>query len=282
MTLGIVPLSDALGAEVVGPDWSRPLDPHTGAELNEAFLEFHLLCLRAEPLDALAFARLARCFGEPKAQLITSERRGDVAEVSQLESTYQSAADKPDDMRKVRLTGWHTDDSYFPVPAKATMLQALAIPESGGQTHFANMQAAYDDLPEAMKARVDGLSAIHRYHTRRAMAPPPELTTEERAETQDAVHPLVRVHEQTGRKAIYFNANRTDRIVGLSERDSDPLLDRLHEHTIQAKYQYHHSWRVGDILLWDNRCLIHSVNMDFPVGQRRLHQRILLAGTPPA
>ncbi len=282
MTLGIVPLSDALGAEVVGPDWSRPLDPHTRAELNEAFLEFHLLCLRAEPLDALAFARLARCFGEPKAQLITSERRGNVAEVSQLESTYQSAADKPDDMRKVRLTGWHTDDSYFPVPAKATMLQALAIPESGGQTHFANMQAAYEDLPEAMKARVDGLSAIHRYHTRRAMAPPPELTTEERAETQDAVHPLVRVHEQTGRKAIYFNANRTDGIVGLSERESDALLDRLHEHTIQAKYQYHHSWRVGDILLWDNRSLIHSVDMDFPVGQRRVHQRILLAGTPPA
>ncbi len=282
MTLRIAPLAEALGAEVAGPDWARPLDAGTLAELNRAFLEFHLLYLRAEPLTALAFARLARCFGEPKAQLITSERRGDVAEVSQLESTYQSAADKPDDMRKVRLTGWHTDDSYFPVPAKATMLQALAIPESGGQTHFANMQAAYEELPEAMKARVDGLSAIHRYHTRRAKAPPPELTTEERAETQDAVHPLVRVHEQTGRKAIYFNANRTDGIVGLSERESDSLLDRLHEHTIQAKFKYHHSWRVGDILLWDNRCLIHSVNMDFPVGQRRLHQRVLLAGTPPA
>ena len=96
------------------------------------------------------------------------------------------------------------------------------------------------------------------------------------------MHPLFRVHEQTGAKAVYFNANRTDRIVGLSEQDSDSILDRLHEHTIQAKYQYHHSWRVGDILIWDNRCLIHSVNMDFPVGQRRLHQRILLAGTPPA
>jgi taurine dioxygenase len=217
-----------------------------------------------------------------RALVIASERQEDAAEVSRLESTYQSAADKPDDMRKVRLTGWHTDDSYFPVPAKATLLQALAIPKSGGQTGFANMQAAYEDLPEAMKACFDGLRARHRYHTRRAMAPPPELTTEEQADTQEAVHPLVRVHEQTGRKAIYFNANRTDGIVGLSESESDSLLDRLHEHTIQAKYQYHHSWRVGDILLWDNRCLIHSVNMDFPVGQRRLHQRILLAGTPPA
>ena len=282
MTLRIAPLSEALGAEVTGPDWARPLDPDTLAELNRAFLEFHLLCLRAEPLAASAFARLARYFGEPRVQLIASERQEDAAEVSRLETTYGSAADKPDDMRKVRLSGWHTDDSYFPVPAKATVLQALAIPESGGQTRFANMQAAYEDLPEAMKACLDGLRARHRYHTRRATAPPPELTTEERAETQDAVHPLVRVHEQTGKKAIYFNANRTDGIVGLSERESDALLDRLHEHTIQAKYQYHHAWRVGDILLWDNRCLIHSVDMDFPVGQRRLRQRVLLAGTPPA
>ena len=282
MTLRIAPLSNALGAEVAGPDWARPLDPDTLAELDRAFLEFHLLCLRAEPLTALAFANLARYFGEPKVQLIASERQAEAPEVSRLETTYKSAADKPDDMRKVRLSGWHTDDSYFPVPAKATLLQALAIPESGGQTRFANMQAAYEDLPEAMKVRVDGLRAIHRYHTRRAMAPAPGLTTEERAETQEAVHPLFRVHEQTGAKAVYFNANRTDRIVGLSEQDSDSILDRLHEHTIQAKYQYHHSWRVGDILIWDNRCLIHSVNMDFPVGQRRLHQRILLAGTPPA
>ncbi len=282
MTLRIAPLAEALGAEVAGPDWARPLDPDTLAELDRAFLEFHLLCLRAEPLDALAFARLARYFGEPKDQLIASERQEGAAEVSRLETTYGSAADKPDDMRKVRLSGWHTDDSYFPVPAKATLLQALAIPESGGQTRFANTQAAYKDLPEAMKARVEGLRARHCYDTRRAMAPPPELTTEERAETQEAVHPLVRVHERTGAKAIYFNANRTDGIVGLSKRESDALLDRLHEHTTQAKYQYHHGWRVGDILLWDNRCLIHSVNMDFPVGQRRLHQRILLAGTPPA
>jgi taurine dioxygenase len=282
MTLGIVPLSDALGAEVVGPDWSRAMDSRTLAELNAAFFEYHLLCFRSEPLAPLAFARLARCFGEPKVQLIGAERQAEAPEVSRLETTYGSAADKPEDMRKVRLSGWHTDDSYFPVPAKATLLQALAVPESGGETRFANMRAAYEDLPEGLKARIEGLDAIHRYETRRATAPPTELTREEQAETQDAVHPLVRIHEETGEKAIYFNANRTDRIVGLSERESDSLLDQLHEHTIQPKYQYHHSWRLGDIVLWDNRCLIHSVNMDFPVGQRRVHQRILLAGTLPA
>ena len=127
MTLRIAPLSKALGAEVAGPDWARPLDPDTLAELDRAFLKFHLLCLRAEPLDAVTFANLARNFGEPQIQLIASQRQGEAPEVSRQETTYRSAADKPDDMRKVRLTGWHTDDSYFPVPAKVTLLQALAI-----------------------------------------------------------------------------------------------------------------------------------------------------------
>ena len=282
MTLRIVPLSAALGAEVTGPDWAQPLDSRAVAALEAAFLEFHLLCLRSQTLTSLAFLGLARHFGTPQTQLIAEGRQADAPEVSRLETTYPSMADKPDDMRSVRLSGWHTDDSYFPVPAKATLLQSLAIPDSGGQTRFANMRTAYRDLPEAMKARIEGLRAVHRYDTRRAKAPPIELTREEEAETQEAVHPLARRHEDTGETAIYFNANRTDRIVGMSAAESDSLLDQLDRHTIQPKYQYHHTWRVGDILIWDNRCLIHSVDMDFPVGQRRIHQRILLAGAAPA
>lgn len=281
MTLRIAPLSPALGAEISGPDWSRPLDECAVTALQTAFLEFHLLCLRAEPLTPRAFARLAQYFGTPQIQLIADERQADAPEVSRLETTYPSAADKPDDMRLVRLSGWHTDDSYFPVPAKATLLQALAIPESGGQTRFANMRTAYRDLPDAEKVRIQGLRALHRYDTTRAKARPIRLTKDEEAELQDAVHPLVRRHDDTGEMAIYFNANRTDRVVGMPAAESDSLLDRIDRHTIQPRYQYHHDWRVGDMLIWDNRCLIHSVNMNFPVGQRRIHQRILLAGTAP-
>jgi taurine dioxygenase len=281
MTLRIVPLSPALGAEVTGPDWARPLDPGSVAALEDAFLEYHLLCLRSAPLTAVAFANLARHFGVPQVQLVADGRQADAPEVSRLETTYHSAADKPDDLGKVRLSGWHTDDSYFPVPAKATLLQALAIPDSGGQTRFANTRTAYRDLPNAVKARIEGLRALHRYDTPRAEARPIQLTEKEEAELQDAVHPLARRHEDTGETAIYVNANRTVRVVGLSAADSDSLLDLLDQHTIQPKYQYHHDWRLGDILIWDNRCLIHSVNMDFPVGQRRIHQRILLAGAAP-
>lgn len=279
--LEIRPLCDALGAEVSGLDLSQPLDDDTKAKIRDAFLKYHLLCFRSTPLEASEFARVARCFGEPQFQLIRKKRHGETPEVSILESTYKRAEDKPDDMRLVRLSGWHTDDSYFAVPAKATMLQSIRIPDSGGETKFCNMRRAYLDLPEETRNSIDGLRAVHSYDTKRAPARAIKRTTEEETETPDVDHPLVRTHEDTGEKTIYFNSNRTDRIVGMEREESDKLLDMIYNHVTQPKYQYHHKWRVGDLLLWDNRCTMHAVNMDFPVGQTRLHQRILLQGTRP-
>jgi len=281
VSLEINALSDALGAEVIGLDLTLPAKKSDIAAIRSAFLEYHLLCIRGNPLDAQNFARVARYFGEPQAQLKRDQRVEGLPEVSILESTYKSAQDKPDDLSNVRLSGWHTDDSYFAIPAKATMLQAIAIPKTGGETRFCNTRKAYEDLPEEMKARLDGLQAVHSYDTMRAPARAPERTEIEKQETPDVVHPLVRTHDHTGKKAIYFNPNRTDRVVGMDRASSDELLDWLHQHIKQPKYRYDHSWRHGDILLWDNRCLVHSVNTDFPVGQPRVHQRILLKGTRP-
>ena len=274
-------LSDALGAEVLGLDLSRPADESDIAAIKAAFLKHHLLCIRGKQLEPEAFARAARYFGEPQAQLKRDQRVEGLPEVSVLDSTYRSPEDKPEDLVQVRLSGWHTDDSYFAIPAKASMLQAMSLPESGGETRFCNTRSAYDDLPDEMKARIDELKAVHSYDTMRAPARAPKRTEIEEQETPDVVHPLVRTHEDTGRKAIYFNPNRTDAVVGMDRKSSDELLDRLYAHITQPKYRYDHSWRPGDILLWDNRCLVHSVNTDFPVGQRRVHQRILLKGVRP-
>jgi taurine dioxygenase len=281
MNMQINILSDALGAEVVGLELSRPADPTDIADIKSAFLEHQLLCIRGKQLDSSDFARVARYFGEPQAQLKRDQRVEGLPEVSILDSTYKSAEDKPDDLANVRLSGWHTDDSYFALPAKASMLQGLSLPKTGGETRFCNTRKAYEDLPDAMKARIDGLKAVHGYDTMRAPARAPERTEVEKQETPDVVQPLVRTHEDTGRKAIYFNPNRTDSIVGMDRASSDELLDWLYQHITQLKYRYDHSWRSGDILLWDNRCLVHSVNTDFPVGQPRVHQRILLKGTRP-
>ncbi len=279
--IGIRPLSEALGAEIIGLELSDPMSDSGLEAIRSAFLQYHLLCFRGDVLTPEDFARVARCFGEPQLQLYRSQRVEDVPEVSMLESTYKSAEDKPDDLTLVRLSGWHTDDSYFAQPAKATILQVLSQPSSGGETRFCNTRRAYEDLDDEMKRRLDGLQAVHSYDTVRAPGRAPERTEVEKRETPDVVHPLVRTHEETGRKAIYFNPNRTDHVVGMDRKSSDELLDWLYAHITQPKYRYDHAWRPGDILLWDNRCLIHSVNTDFPVGERRLHQRILLKGGRP-
>lgn len=281
MELEINPLSPALGAEVVGLDVAWPLKPDAVEAINGAFLRHHLLCIRSQPLEPEAFDRLGRAFGEPKVQLLRDRRHGAVNTVSFLESTYKSPQDKPDDLAMVRLSGWHTDDSYFATPAKATMLQSLALPSAGGETRFCNTRRAYEELPEDLRKRIAPLKAVHCYDTMRAKARAVKLKPEEAAETPDVVHPLVRTHEDTGAKAIYFNPNRTDRVEGLDKAESDRLLDLLYAHMTQPKYRYDHKWRLGDVLLWDNRCLVHSVNVDFPVGEKRLHQRILLEGTRP-
>ena len=282
MTLHIRPLSDALGAEVAGVDWTRPVSDTTVAAIKDAFLTYHLVCLRSEPLTPAAFAQVSRYFGEPQIQLLRNMRVEEVPEVSVFNSTYKKAEDKPADLLFDRRSGWHTDDSYFAVPAKVTLLQALEIPEHGGETRFCNARAAYGDLSAEMKARLDGLRAVHSYDTMRAPARAMKRTKEEAEETPDVVHPLIRTHDETGQRAIYFNSNRTDRILEMEREASDALLDQIHTHMTQPQYQYHHAWRVGDVLMWDNRSVTHSVNMDFPPGQRRIHQRILLQGSVPA
>ena len=281
MTIDIRTLCDALGAEVIGADLTRPLAMDEAKAMDEAFLEHHLLCFRTQPLEPANFLQVARYFGEPQEQLLRHQRHGETPEVSVLESTYKSVADKPDDLETVRLAGWHTDDSYFEVPAKATMLQSIEIPSFGGQTKFSNMRKAYEDFPELRKAEVDMLETVHGYDTKRASGRPKSRTYEEKIETPDVIHPLIRTHEETGRKSFYFNANRTDRIVGWEREESDVLLDEVYKHITLPEYQYIHEWQVGDLLLWDNRCLVHSVNVDYPVGEQRLHQRILLKGTRP-
>ena len=281
MSIEIRPLSAALGAEVVGADFSEPLEAGTVAEIKRAFLDRHLLCLRGAPLAPRAFREVARCFGEPWAEVTRSHWVEDAPEISRLDSTYKAPDDKPADPRLNRRSGWHTDHSFKEVPAKATLLHALEIPSRGGHTRFCNARRAWEDLPDETKARLEGLEAVHCYDTMRAPARAKPRTPEEIADTPDVVHPLVRTHDETGKKSLFFNANRTDRVVGMERAESDALLDSIHERMTRPEYRYDHEWRVGDILLWDNRCLIHSVNVDYPVGEPRIHLRTLLEGKRP-
>ena len=281
MAMNIKPLSEVMGARVVGLDPTSTISTSELSDLVSAFLEHHLLCIEAEPLTSQEFLSFAKNFGNPQKQLLRNQWDSQCPEVSLLESTYLDARSKPDDLSTVRLSGWHTDDSYFTTPAKATILQALAIPKSGGETCFINARKAFEKMPELARLNIENLTAVHSYDTIRAPAKAQKLTDKELRETRDAEHPLVRTHEETGYKAIYFNPNRTDHVVGMERKESDSLLDILYAWLTRIEFQYHHCWQIGDILLWDNRCLLHSVNVDYPIGQKRKHQRILLEGTRP-
>jgi taurine dioxygenase len=174
----IRPLGDALGAEVCGLDFSLDLPTEDAEALCAAFLNHHLLCLRGDPLSPEAFVGVAQTFGEPKLHVLRNRRHETVPQVAFMDSTYARAEDKPVDFSLDRKSGWHTDDSYLEVPAKVSLLQALAIPDSGGQTRFCNTRKAYEDLSEEEKRQIDGLLAVHAYDTERVPARAAKRTKE--------------------------------------------------------------------------------------------------------
>jgi len=144
------------------------------------------------------------------------------------------------------------------------------------------MYEAYDALPEATKKRIDGLNAKHVYQSKYSERKLPKLPGEKKKiETGAVTHPLVRTHPASGRKAIYINPIRIEEIIGMSETEFLPLLDELLEHATQLKFQYRHKWNSGDVALWDNRCLLHKANGDYPDGEVRYLYRLMLKGGKP-
>ena len=275
----VVPHKGALGARIEGLDRATANEPAVAAMLDKALAEHLLVVIPGDPMTLEQTRDFARAFGEPRTQLLRYTRSGAVPEVSVMVSTLM--ADGTTDKTAIRAEDWHTDDSYFAVPAKATLLHSIEIPSRGGSTWFCNMHSVYDALPEATKQRIDGKRAMHGYDTPRARNRPSARTPQEIAETPDVEHPLVRTHPVTGRKALYLNPNRLDRIVGLERSESDALLDELADEARKPQHHFGHVWQVGDIVVWDNRATMHRVMIDYPVGETRIMQRVLIEGEPP-
>lgn len=270
------PLSEALGAEIIGGDFSKKLNDHHKKFLYDCFLKYHLLCLRSNKLSPKELYNLATTFGTPFTEVTRNQWDREVPEISILNSTYLNLNDKPENPKLNRRNGWHTDHSFKIDPPKATILHAHEIPSHGGHTRFCNTNKAYQDLPANKKKFFNSLNAVHCYDTERAPARPVKRTASEIKETPDVIHPLILKHDETNIKSIYFNANRTDRIVGYEKKESNQILDEIDNHITQNKYRYDHKWNIGDIIIWDNRCLIHSVNVDYPIKEPRIHLRTLI------
>lgn len=269
----IKPLSPHTGAEIDGLDLSRDVDEETRIALNRAFADHAVLAIRNQQLSAPQFLQAMKLFGEIFPQ---HNPRFQVAECPAIH--YISNQDKLEDGRLyIPGEGYHTDHSNDLQPPKATALHAIKLPKSGGDTQFVNMCEAYDALPQSIKSTIDGLNARHVYQSRYSERKLPKLPGEKQTiERGFAIHPLVRIHPDSGRKAIYINPIRIEEIIGMAVPEALALLDMLLEHATQLKFQYRHQWRAGDLVIWDNRCLLHKANGDYSVKDVRYLYRLML------
>lgn len=271
-------LGGHMAAAVTGLDLNRLPDRTTRAALLALLHDNLVLCIRGQTLAPPAFRDAMAQFGTPMLRKQLA-RTAECAEVNIISSEDR---DELGDGRKiVNGANWHTDDSFMREPCSLTMLYGVVVPSRGGDTQFTNMYRAYADLSAETKARIDPLRVIHKYSSSRQLTHVSTRPAEEMAAMPEATHPLVRTHPETGRKSLYLNPNRMERIDGLERPESDRLLDELIAHSTEARYQYRHTWRQGDIVIWDNRCTMHKANADYPEGERRLMHRVIVAGTAP-
>jgi taurine dioxygenase len=273
----ITPLTDHTGAEVVGLDFTRPIDSDTRDTLNEAFAEHHVLVMRDQHFEPPQFKDAAQVFGE----LMQHDKKE--THVPGHPDVYYVSNDEVVNGRRI-IPGetFHTDHSNHPRPPKATMLFAVQLPSRGGDTQYVNMHEAYDDLPDATKQKIDGLKAVHVYLSKYSPRPLGKITTDSLREVPPpGVHPLVRTHPDNGRKALFLNPVRMESIVGMEDKDALALIDELMRHSTQKKYEYRHKWRHGDWVIWDNRSVMHQANPDYDMNERRYLYRLMLKGEMP-
>lgn len=278
MAITITPLAETIGAEATGVDLSRPVDGETADALRRAFVARGLLVIRGQKLDAPQFLAAARIFGEPVRQNLARFNLPDYPDVATISNQEKTKDGKVN----VRGVSWHTDHSFQPEPPKATLLLAVSLPSKGGDTDWAHMGAAYDALPDDLRAEVEGLEAVHAFTDTRL---PPTVAERIAAGDDNAsdgvVHPLIRTHPENGRKSIYLNPLRVRRFRGMAPERCADLIDRLIGHATRREFVYTHRWRPGDMVIWDNRCCMHRGNPDYDFSELRLLYRIILAGDRP-
>jgi taurine dioxygenase len=285
MTIPVTKCDAALGAEI-GFDLSGPIDDDTFRELEGIFHDNIVVVFRGQRLSDERHIEFSRRFGELEVHIVKKYLLPGHPEIL-LVSNIKNEAGEHIGLADAGFT-WHSDVSYRKNPSRCSLLYAKEVPYNAngevlGDTIFANCIAAYEALPVAMKRRLDGLRAIHRYSSRRRIenSPRPKLTTAQLAETPDIAHPIVRTHPHTGRKAIYVTAGECIGIEGLPENEALGLITELDAHCVKPEFCYRHRWRAGDLVMWDNASAMHLAICDYALPQRRLmHRTTVIGGVP--
>jgi taurine dioxygenase len=273
--LDVRPLSPSLGAEIVGLDVSRPLDAAAAQAVRDVWHRNSVLLIRGQSLDEDQQVAFAECFGPLNRSAVQrphhSKKNSAVMFVSNIRENGELIGAHPDGEMH-----FHTDQCHQEKPCSATMLYAMEIPREGGNTLFANCYAAFETLPDEVKAKVERRRAINGYDYDHAE----KRGTVLREGIPHASHPIVRTHPVTGRKTLYVNRLMTLFIEGMKADESEELLLFLFAHQEQKKFIYEHVWTPGDVVVWDNRCTLHA-RSDFSAAERRLLRRVTMMGEKP-
>lgn len=275
----------ACGAEIAF-DLAQPIEDAAFAELEAAFHDNIVVCFRNQQLTPAQQIEFSRRFGELEIHIVGKYLLPDHPEIL-LVSNIRDPAGEHIGLADAGFT-WHSDTSYRRRPSRCSLLYAKEVPQRDGvalgDTLFANCIAAYEALPQAMKCRLAGLKAVHRYSSRRRIdnSPRPKLTAAQLAETPDIAHPIVRTHPYTGRKSIYVTAGECVGIEGMPQDEALDLIAELDAHCVRPEFLYRHRWRVGDLLMWDNTSAMHLAICDYALPERRLMHRTTVIGGAPA
>ncbi|MDP2357282.1 MAG: TauD/TfdA family dioxygenase [Beijerinckiaceae bacterium] len=270
MALSVKPLDAPLGAEIVGLD-VRNITPEAQQALHQALLDHHLLVIRNQPTADADLVELGKSFGPiVKARLVSPlTGRDDIMVISNIREDGKPVGQLPDGEM-----AFHIDQIYRQTPCKGAALHAVEIPAAGGDTMFSNNVRAYESLPDAMKKQLEGLMATHSFQYG-------ETLKENRVDSPERpqyTHPLVRRIPENNKRALALCRLMTDRIEGLPEDQSRALIEELCDRIEDRGNIYSHEWRVGDILIWDNRCTSHA-RTDFATTERRLMKRVTIGDT---
>lgn len=280
-------IGPCFAAEVDGVDMTKPLAQHEVAAIHAGMDRYAVLVFHDQPIDDEQQLAFTRSLGEIEHAIGTSLRAPDeyrlpttFADVSNLDKENKVFA--RDDRRRLFALGnrlWHSDSSFKAVPAKYSLLHARSVPSKGGNTEFAYMPAAYDALDDETKAEIEDLICEHSQLFSRQQLGFTDFTEEERARFTPVRQRLVRTHPVTGRKSLYL-ASHAGGIVGWPVPEARAFLRDLVEHATQRRFVYAHTWRVGDLVMWDNRQTMHRAR-PFPAHEPRDMRRTTLAGDGP-
>ncbi|MPZ56357.1 MAG: TauD/TfdA family dioxygenase [Rhizobiales bacterium] len=287
MPMTVNTLSSTGAGEILGLDCSRPIDSDTMAALRRAMLAHPITVIRGQTLTARQQAVFSRQIGpleaqdrktfchpeEPDVLVLSNELRPD--------GTAVGIVDAGD--------FWHSDSSHLDEPCRSTILYAVRNPRTGGDTEFCNMYQVHDVLPAALKRRIEGRFGIHhiskirnpRVTVSAARADAKDYYKERERATKDVLQPMVRTHPETGRQALYVSPRFTIGIADMPDEEAQPLLDTLFAAMLEPRFHYRHTWRAGDLVVWDNRCLTHQACGGYSLPDIRRMHRTTIRGDRP-